>query len=252
MGGGIDQPGAVVHNDQAQGDAPKHQAPATSARGGADPEQQGGQGDLQQQEVGVQPAVVGILGQVAGEAGHCAHGGDGCKHPAHVAPPEAFEAAVVVNLGVGKLVVVAVQAHPIDRAVLAAEGAAGGEETLQPLGHPEGAVAEHAVVADRHAQAGGDPIEHQEAGHGGQAPELGQQGHHRQHMDDGHEADGDPGGGFRALGASGLAMARPVQGLGAALAADALVDEGGLAGGKALGGWCAGTNWCGHNGPAPY
>ena len=158
----------------------------------------------------------------------------------------------MIHFRIGKLVVVAVQAHPIDRAVLAAEGAAGGEETLQPLGHPEGAVAEHAVVADRHAQAGGDPIEHQEAGHGLQAPELGQQGHHRQHMDDGHEADGDPGGGFRPLGASGLAMARPVQGLGAALAADALVDEGGLAGGKALGGWCAGTNWCGHNGPAPY
>ena len=41
VGGRIHQPGAVVHNDQAQGDAPEHQGPATSARGGADPKQQG-------------------------------------------------------------------------------------------------------------------------------------------------------------------------------------------------------------------
>ena len=59
------------------------------------------------------------------------------------------------------------------------------------------------------------------------------------------------GGGFRGR-AAGFALGAPVQGLRAALAANALVDEGGLAGGKALGGWCAGTNWCGHNGPAPY
>ena len=68
---------------------------------------------------------------------------------------------MVVHLGVGKFVVVPVQTHPVDRTVLAAEGAAGGEEALQPLGHPEGSVAEHPVVADGHPEAGGDPIEHQ-------------------------------------------------------------------------------------------
>ncbi len=42
VGGRIDQPGAVVHEHQAQGDAPEHQGPAARARRRADPEQQAG------------------------------------------------------------------------------------------------------------------------------------------------------------------------------------------------------------------
>ncbi|EAU75180.1 50S ribosomal protein L9 [Synechococcus sp. RS9916] len=57
-----------------------------------------------------------------------------------MAPPEAAMAVVVISIRIGKLVVVAMQAHPVDGAVLAAEGAAGGEEALQPGGNPEGTV----------------------------------------------------------------------------------------------------------------
>ena len=42
VGGRIDQPGAVVHEHQAQGDAPEHQGPASGPGGSADPEQQAG------------------------------------------------------------------------------------------------------------------------------------------------------------------------------------------------------------------
>ena len=99
---------------------------------------------------------------------------------------------MVIRIRIGELVVVAVQPHPVDRTVLAAEGAAGGEEALQPGGHLEGPVAEQAVVADRHAQAGGDPIEHQQAGHGRQAPKARQQRHQGQEVDHHHEADRAP------------------------------------------------------------
>ena len=88
--------------------------------------------------------------------------------------------------------VVAVQANPVDWVVLAAQGAAGGKEALQPLGQAEGAVTEQAVVADGHAQAGGDPVENRQAGHGLPAPEHGQKCHHSKDVDAGHKANSAP------------------------------------------------------------
>ena len=101
-------------------------------------------------------------------------------------------AVVVIRIRIGKFVVVAVQAHPVDRAVLAAEGTAGGEEPLQLAGHLESAVTEQSVIADGHPQAGGDPVENQQAGHGGQAPEARQQRNGGQHMDGDHEQQHRP------------------------------------------------------------
>ncbi len=40
----------------------------------------------------------------------------------------------MISIRIRELVVVAVQANPVDRPVLAAQGAAGGKEALQPLG----------------------------------------------------------------------------------------------------------------------
>ena len=254
MGGGIDQPGGVIDEHQAQGDAPEHQGPAAGTGDGADPEQQAGQGELQGQEPVVQPAVVGIGGEITREPGHGSHGRDLLEHPAHVAPPEATVAVVMIRIRIGKLVVVTVQTRPVDRAVLAAEGATGGEEALQPLGHAEGPMAEQPVVADRHAQAGGDPVENHQRGHGGHAPEARQQGHQGQNVDRRHEADGDPAAatrnfrrGLTAAGATqpGGALQGIHRGDGRRLMAAQTGSRGGSRGDRR-------TCSCGgHNGPAP-
>ena len=59
VGGGIDQPSDVIHDHQTQGDRPKHQAHSTAIHlsGFTDPVQTKTQGDLQQEEPAVQPAV---------------------------------------------------------------------------------------------------------------------------------------------------------------------------------------------------
>ena len=43
-------------------------------------------------------------------------------------------AVVMICIRIGKLVVMPVQPHPIDRTVLAAQSAAGCEKSFQPLG----------------------------------------------------------------------------------------------------------------------
>ena len=187
MGGGIDKPGGVVHEDQAQGDPPQHQRPTAGATDGADPEKQASERQLQDQEPLVQPAVIGVGRQVAAEAGHGHRRRNGPEHPTHVAPPEAAMTVVMIGIRIRKLVVVPMQAHPINRPLLAAEGAAGGKEALQPAGHAQGAMAEQTVVADGHAQAGGQPVENQQAGEGSQAPESWQQSHQGQGVNRGHE-----------------------------------------------------------------
>ncbi len=191
VGGGIHQPGDVVHHHQAQGDPPQHQGPAAGAAHRAQPEEKQPEHHLKGEEPIVQPAVVGIAGQIPREPRHRLQRWNLLEHPEHVAPPEALVAVVMIGVRIGKLVVMAVQPHPVNRSVLAAQGAAGGEEPLQPEGHPESPVAEHAVVANRHPQAGRHPIEHQQRHHRLPAPELGQQGEHRQAMHHGHERE-DP------------------------------------------------------------
>gem|GEM_PF-3190543 len=58
---------------------------------------------------------------------------------------------VVVGVGIGKLVVVAMEPDPVDRPVLTAQGTTGSKKAFQPTRNSEGAVREQAVVADRHS-----------------------------------------------------------------------------------------------------
>ena len=192
MGGRIHQPGELVDNRQAQGDAPKHQGPATDARGVADPVEENPQNQLQGEEPTVQPAVIGIDREIASKTGHGSEGRNPDEHPAHVGPPKAQVAVVVVDSSVGKLVVVPVQTDPVNRAVLAAQGSAGGQDTLQPMGHPKGAMAEKTVIAQGDPQASGDPVKDQQGDQGLPAPEPWQQGHQGQAMDRRHVKDDSP------------------------------------------------------------
>ncbi len=191
MGGGVDQPGDVINDHQAQGNAPQHQGPTAGTCGGADPEQQQAKGELEPEEVGIQPAVIGIACEIAGETRHRRHGFDRVKHPTHVAPPEAAMTVVMICIRIGKLVVMPVQPHPIDGAVLAAQGPAGGKKPFQPSGQAEGSVREQAVIAKGDAEAGCDPVQHQQAGDRRPAPEARQEGHNREGVDHDHESNRD-------------------------------------------------------------
>ena len=156
----------------------------------------------------VQPAVVGVFGEIRRETRHRRHRWDLLKHPAHVAPPEATVAVVMISIRIGKFVVVAVQANPVNGALLAAQGAACGKKSFEPLGQTEGAVAEQPVVSDGHTQTGGDPIENQQAGGGLPAPEHRQKRQHRKDVDRSHKADGSPA---TARAVAGPALAWPAQ-----------------------------------------
>ena len=133
MGGGVHKPSDVIDDHEAQGNPPQHQGPTAGACSGADPEQQQAKGELQPEKVSIQPAVIGISHEIACETRHCGHGLDRVEHPTHVAPPEAAMAVVMIRIRIRKLVVMPVQSHPVDRAVLAAQGAAGCEKAFQPL-----------------------------------------------------------------------------------------------------------------------
>lgn len=159
----------------------------------------------------VQPAVVGVFGEICCETRHRRHRWDLLKHPPHVAPPEAAVAVVMISIRIRKLVVVAVQADPVNGALLAAQGAARGKESLEPLGQAEGAVAEQSVVTDGHAQTGGDPIEDQQGGGGLPAPEHRQKRQGSKDVDGSHKADGSPAAAW-AIAGGGPARAGPVQG----------------------------------------
>ena len=252
----------MVNQHQAQGDAPKHQGPAAGSSHCSNPEQQSGQGQLQEQEVVVEPAVVGVLGQVAGQPGYGLHRRDVFEHPAHVRPPQPFETGVVIDIRIREFVVMAVQAHPINRALLAADRATGGEKAFEPMGDLEGPMAQEPVIADGHAQAGGDPIEHHEGSDGLPAPELGKECHHRKPMDGGHEAQGCPIDAFGAWMDRATAAGVAVQGLGPAFAAFPTVDGRGLTGASSgclrsidwtgCRGWPDAEGACGgHSGPTP-
>ena len=134
MGGGVHKPGDVIDDHQAQGNAPQHQGPTSSTCGRADPEQQQTKGELEPEEMGIQPAVIGITHEITGEARHCRHGFDRVEHPTHVTPPEPAMAVVMICIRIGKLMVMPMQPHPVDRTVLAAQGPAGCEKALQPQG----------------------------------------------------------------------------------------------------------------------
>jgi hypothetical protein len=67
---------------------------------------------------------------------------------------------VWIALLVGVRVVLAMVGDPVDDRPLHGHRARGGEEVLDRLGRPERPVREHAVEADRHAEAGHE-VHHQ-------------------------------------------------------------------------------------------
>ena len=103
------------------------------------------------------PAVVHQVGRVLAPVGLAV----GVEQPADVRVPEPGEAAAVADVGgvrvallVGVGVVLAVVGDPVDHRALDRHRAGGGERVLERLVGLEGAVGEHAVVADRDPDRG--------------------------------------------------------------------------------------------------
>ena len=71
-------------------------------------------------------------------------------------------------------------------------------------------MTEQTVVADGHAEAGGDPVEDGQAGDGLPAPEHRQKCHQRKDVDAGHKADGAPAA-ARTIAVGGLIGVRRTQ-----------------------------------------
>ena len=110
VGGGINQPSDVIDDHQTQGDGPKHQADSTTMHlsGFTDPVQTKPQGDLQQQEPAVQPAIERVYLEITGVAIEFLQRRNVMQHPLAVAPPQTAAGIVVIDRLIGKAVVMAV------------------------------------------------------------------------------------------------------------------------------------------------
>ena len=71
-------------------------------------------------------------------------------------PPSAFVRGVRVAFMVGELVMDAMGGNPEDRTAFEREGAADGEDVLQPFGDAIAAMGEQAMVAHADADVGGE------------------------------------------------------------------------------------------------
>ena len=147
------------------------------------------QGDLQQQEPAVEPAVEGVALQVAGVAVEFLQGRDVVQHPFAVGPPQATASVVVIRGLIRKTVVMAVQTHPFDRAALAGQGAHQHQDALNPHRHHQAAVRHQTVQAQGDAQDR-HPIENAKGHNALPAPEARQQRHGGEHVHHQHEAGG--------------------------------------------------------------
>ncbi len=156
VGGGVDQPGGVQADDDAEEGSPEHHGEAADdgVAGGCE---SCADGDLQQAADGEREPVVlrepdvalvaGEVGDVAAEQGGLGVEGAAGDDPAHVRPPGAVLRGVGVAFLVGVLMMDAVGGDPEDRSAFEGERAAGGEEVLEPCGHAVAAVGEQAVIA---------------------------------------------------------------------------------------------------------
>ena len=152
----------------------------------ADPIESRAQGQLQQQEKAIKPVVEGIAAHVASETIQVLQSRNGVEHPFAVGPPQASAGVVVIVGLIGKLVVVAVQTHPLHRPALAAEGAHHDQHPFEPFRGFKAAVGHQPVQAQGHPQHG-HPIQDAKGHQALPAPEARQQRKDGAHMHRQHE-----------------------------------------------------------------
>src|SRR5258708_36652290 len=144
-GGGVDEPGGVEADGDAEEGSPEDHAEsaddvvAGAREGCADDELENAGGDQRNVVVLAEPDVDGIAGEVGSvaseERGLRVHGAAG-EDPAGVRPPGAVVRSVGIAFLIGVLMVDAGSGYPEDGTALEREAAAHGDEVLDPLGHP--------------------------------------------------------------------------------------------------------------------
>src|SRR5437660_306220 len=93
------------------------------------------------------------------------HGAPG-DDPSHVRPEAAMERGMRVAFFVSILMMDAMHCHPEKRSALQGQGAAQGEEILNPFVGLESAMGQQPVIAHADAQASSHPPQHQRQQHG--------------------------------------------------------------------------------------
>jgi hypothetical protein len=193
--GGVDQPGGVQAQGDAQECAPKQHPDGVlhSAGEPAQAEENHAAGDQRNPVIFAQPyvkAVAAQVGRIAIERLGLRVQGVAEEQPTGVRPPSAFARGVRVAWLVAELVMDAVRGDPEHGPALESQRGADGHDVFQPLGHLVAAVRQQPVIAHSNADIDGQDVERQ---HDHQPlPGEEEQGRQRAHMEEGHHHQRQP------------------------------------------------------------
>ena len=199
VGGGVDQPGGVQADGDAQEGPPEEHGdgPIEGVAGGGEGRADGklrdaGEDEREPVEAAEQDvaAVAGEVGGVAAQQSGLGVEGAAGDDPTGVRPPGAFAGSVWVALVVGVLMVDAMGGDPEDGASLEGHGPAGGDEVFEPLGNAVAAMGEQAMVGHADADVDGEEVHD---GEGGEVlPGEAEEGGDGPNVEEDHDGGGDP------------------------------------------------------------
>src|SRR5690348_11365204 len=131
VGGGIDRPGGMETEHDAQENSPQHPLPS------ADGEQDKSQDDKGNVVVFRDPDMEFVFSEIRNVArqggGVVVHGASG-EDPAHMGPPFSINRGMRIARDVGQLMMNAVGSYPENRSAFQGQRAANSEEILDPFG----------------------------------------------------------------------------------------------------------------------
>ena len=171
--GGVDEPcGVKAYGDAKEGSPENHaegadEVMAGGCEGCAECDLDEPADDQRDPVIFAEPDVDGVLGEVGGVAAEeCGLGVERAtgENPAGVGPPRAVVRSVRVAFVVGVLMMDAVGGDPEDGSALECEGAAHGDEVLDPFAGLVAAVREQAMIGHADADVDGEEVGDDEGG----------------------------------------------------------------------------------------
>lgn len=135
VSGAIDQPSAVVEENESEEDPPHHKGPTVAHEKISGNEKEEAENKLDMNKVLIAELIKGIVCNIAGKAGQFLPCFDLEPHPIDMTPPESFFRTMMILIGVRVGVVMTVKANPLSRTTLAGEASAEDKNVLKPLGH---------------------------------------------------------------------------------------------------------------------
>lgn len=170
VGCGVDEPGGVEADGDAEKGSPEHHADGSGKTMAGRESSSDGKlretGDDERHVVVLREpdvdAVAGEVGSVtAEESGLRVESATG-EDPASVRPPGAIVRCMGIASLIGVLMMDAMRGDPEDGSSFESEAAAGGDEVLQPLGNAIAAVGEQAVIGHADADVDGEEVHDEE------------------------------------------------------------------------------------------